>query len=175
MTSADVGALAFLAIPAGIAIAAWSKLSRKSADAAAADPPRPIAELVPGAPATIEGKAWAGFTSPTGTAERVVTVEEVWVRHQDGYSDSREHYGSMVEGTHWSLSRSDCWGGFFIDDASGRALVLPNMASLKELTHQKVEAEPSLAPGAEWRKDRWIEAGDAVCVHGVPRTLREAI
>jgi hypothetical protein len=72
----------------------------------------------------------------------------------------------------WVDVGSHCWGALFIQDDTGRVLVLPRAEGLRDMPHQET------LPGAEEDKRRVesrLEEDEPVCVSGTVRALPELL
>lgn len=156
------------ALLAGIVMLAAGLLKRGSANAFKSILCSPIAELNGGERVFITGKA----TAPVHTRAPVSGDSCVFYTEAVDRTYRRHQVGSGIGDRHTERVNTRAYGGFFVSDGSGTALVVPNYDVL-DLNKPATVKDDSLSDmsGSTRRTERLILEGDAVTVLGTPRTL----
>jgi hypothetical protein len=158
-------------ILAGAAMLVFGFLRHQRANAYKTVPCLPIGSMPAGEQLFITGKVVspAHTSSPvskTPCAFYLSTVE----RKVPDYSSGRS-----TDESRWELVSSETYGGFFVQDGSGTALVVPTQASADIQKPETTENDDLLGGGqtATRRTEQIIQQGEKVTVLGTPRTLKE--
>ncbi|PIU19573.1 MAG: hypothetical protein COT18_06860 [Elusimicrobia bacterium CG08_land_8_20_14_0_20_59_10] len=156
------------ALPAGIVMLVAGLIKRGSANAFKSIPCSPIAGLKGGERLFITGKA----TAPVHTRAPVSGDSCVFYTEAVDRTYRRHQIGSSLNERHTERVNTRAYGGFFVRDGSGTALVVPHYDVL-DLTKPATVKDDSLSDmsGSTRRTERLILEGDAVTVLGTPRNL----
>jgi len=155
----------------GVVLLAYGLYKRGRAASYKATPCRPIGELVGGERQFISGKAHSPVvvTAPVSKKNCVYYLEKI---------DQKEQHHSSTGASHssWERRFNNSYGGFFVRDGSGTALVVPNSWSVDFQKPETEESDDMLLSGGTdtTRKMEAILCEDeAVTALGTPRSLAE--
>lgn len=159
----------FLIAVSGAALLAYGLYKRGRAASYKATPCRPIGSLAAGERQFISGKAHSpcAVTAPVSKKNCVYYLEKI---------DQKEHHHSASGASHasWERRSTNSYGGFFVRDGSGTALVVPTAASVDFSKPEAEESDDLLLTGGQGatRKAEAILCEDeTVTALGEPRTL----
>ena len=160
-----------LAIVTGAMMVAYGWLFRREENAIASRPRGAIGSLALGAPAVVSGKA---TDSPNPTRGPLTGKDCLYYEHklQAAHLDVTERrrlFGARrLSGEGYTATIHDVQiGGFFIDDGSGRAFVMPGGGKTDLFIHADSEAAEASTEG-DSQQERRVESGDPVTVMGMP-------
>jgi len=169
--------LAAIFVFAGAALAAYGWIIRREENLLSSRTPTPIGSLgkeVAVITGVVEGSPFP-TTAPLSGRECLYYEHKLQAMHSDVYQRqswlqrtrySQENYLATVHDVQI--------GGFFVNDGTGKAFIMPAEAKTDLLAHS--EDKPlsfSEGGGEEREQERRIELGDKVCVLGTPRPFGE--
>jgi hypothetical protein len=163
-----------LGLIAGIIMLAFGFFRRRKAQSFEATPCVPIGSEAAAPPFFISGKADSPepVNAPLSGESSIFYIETVDQRERNyglgGSSGTRTH--------HWNRIATNVYGGFFVRDGNGTALVVPTPENLdlqKPLTSESNELLAGEYDEVKRRTELIIRPGEDVTVKGTPRPLRE--
>lgn len=159
----------FLGFAGGVVMLVMGLLKRGRAQAWRQIPCRPVNALEGGERQFMTGKAHSpvSLTAPVSKAACVFYRERV-ERRQQNYSNRHSY---------WVTEADNARGGFYVNDGTGAALVVPRAAGL-DLSKPEIEESDGLPlpggnPGEVRRTELIISENETVTVLGAPRPLGE--
>ncbi|MBI3296870.1 MAG: hypothetical protein HYZ75_01810 [Elusimicrobia bacterium] len=162
----------FALIASGLACVGYGLIVSRRSSTLASVPLVGTRELVGGELAVVTGTAASAHeASAPASGKPCLFYEHIRERLR-----VRVRGGDNINTRYWDEVERTHWGAFYVEDAGGRALVVPRGARLESLAHEeKRQSGSGFADGDERSFERRIDAGDAVCVLGRAHTLHELV